>query len=34
LEEKGREGNAKNEETCGRSREVWERRSLKGFFFS
>jgi hypothetical protein len=30
LEEKEREGKAKNEETSGRSREVWEGRSLDG----
>jgi hypothetical protein len=33
LEGKGREGKAKKEETSGRSREVWEGMSLKGYFF-
>jgi hypothetical protein len=33
LEGKGREGKAKKEETSGRSREVWEGKSLKGYFF-
>jgi hypothetical protein len=33
LEGKGREGKTKKEETSGRSREVWEGRSLEGYFF-
>jgi hypothetical protein len=33
LEEKGRKGKAKKKETSGRSREIWEGRSLKGYFF-
>jgi hypothetical protein len=33
LEGKGMEEKTKNEETSGRSREVWEERSLKGCFF-
>jgi hypothetical protein len=33
LERKGREGKAKKEETSGRNREVWEERSLNGYFF-
>jgi hypothetical protein len=33
LEGKRREWKTKKEETSGRSREVWEGRSLKGYFF-
>ena len=33
LEGKGREGKTKKEETSGRSREVWEGRSLNDYFF-
>jgi hypothetical protein len=30
---RGREGKTKKEETSGRSRKVWEERSLKSYFF-
>jgi hypothetical protein len=33
LEGKGMEGKTKKEETSGRSREIYEGRSLEGYFF-
>jgi hypothetical protein len=34
LDGKGRERKTKKDEISERSREVWERRSLEGYFFS